>query len=156
VLPSEVDAAVRLVYHRGRYHMHYSVKVEVSDQQPVAVTDKPLHRVLAIDPGVRTMSTCYDVDGAVYEWGIGTANNLTKMLQRADKIAAKHSRVVNNCRPPCEFESREACELHNKRERNRTKCRRRRLYREHMAALSKVRNHVSELHNKQAAWMCQN
>jgi hypothetical protein len=39
------------------------------------------HRTVAIDPGVRTFGTCYDMEGKVVEWGVGDMGRIYRYVK---------------------------------------------------------------------------
>ena len=86
--------------------------------------------VVALDPGVRTFQTTFDLNSIVTEWGSGDSTRIGRLCHAYDKLQSKWSQVK-----------------HNKR------------YRYKKAGLriyKKVKNLVGDLHKKMCLWLCKN
>ena len=87
--------------------------------------------VVALDPGVRTFQTTFDLNSMVTEWGKGDYTRIGRLCHAYDKIQSKWSQPQVN---------------HNKR------------YKYKKAGLriqKQIRNLVSDLHKKLCLWLCQ-
>ena len=94
-LPSVVEGAVTVTKTRlGDYY--YGVLTERE-----YITDVPHYEVIALDPGIRTFQTGYDINGVTIEWGAGDMNRIFALCRFADKLQSKWSkegRAVNKRR----------------------------------------------------------
>ena len=86
-------------------------------------------KVLSIDPGVRTFATCYDSDGAVFEWGKGDIERINRLCYHLDRLQAKWS----------------AKEVRHKKRYAYKKA--------GMRLRKRIRNLVDEFHKKMAKWV---
>ena len=99
-----------------------------SASRPRNVAAAPSHRVVAIDPGVRTFLTTYDLQGKIHEWGVGDLSRLYRLALHVDTLESKASRAK-----------------HRKRYRIRRAAARVR---------ERVRNLVDDVHRKACSWLC--
>lgn len=111
-------------------HYFLCLPREVKPRSESQAPDEARHATVALDPGVRTFQTCYDADGAAFEWGEGDMERLFKLCYAADRLQGRIKHVKG------------------------TKRRRRR--KAWLRILERIRNKVDELHKKLATWLCEN
>ena len=85
-------------------------------------------RVAAIDPGVRTFLTTYDLQGEVHEWGKGDMQRLYRLAVHVDTLQSKASKAKH-------------------RQRHRIRKAIARVHR-------RIHNLVDDVHRKACAWLC--
>jgi putative transposase len=100
VIPEDLEHDVRLLKTRmGQYFL--CIPIELKRQPP------PSHRIIALDPGVRTFLTAYDPHGVVSEWGSGDAQRLFRLCFGLDKLISKTNQATlsdeeSSAAPPSE------------------------------------------------------
>ena len=88
--------------------------------------------VVALDPGIRTFQTTFDLNSVCTEWGCGDSDRLGRLCHAYDKLQSKWSQSTIN---------------HKKRYKYKRAGRR---------IQERIKNLVNELHKKLALWLCQN
>jgi putative transposase len=128
IKPMELDESVRFV--RDRLNKYYLV---VSKQVPPHAkreAEEPMKEsFVALDPGVRTFQTTYDLNGQITEWGKGDMKQLFRQCLHVDKIQATWQKKKGA----------------KKRSTKRAMLR----------ATDRIRNRVKEVHRKMAKWLCE-
>jgi putative transposase len=124
----EVEAAVRFIRDRlGHYYLALPRQVaKRSESQAPAKRES----VVALDPGVRSFQTTYDLTNLATEWGKDDMKRLFTLCRFADKIQSA-------------WQSKKGAK------RRSTKLAWHR-------ALFRIKNKVKELHRKMATWLCEN
>ena len=117
----------------GRYYVVVLKPLQIK-KQPV----EHFETVVALDPGVRTFLTGFDVEGRALEFGKGGMDVIFKHLYRADKINSSVNTKTNDG----------AFKYNHKKRQNRKKAMRR--------LLCKVRDKVKDAHHKISKYLCEN
>ena len=89
-------------------------------------------KIIALDPGVRTFNTGYDLEGNAFEWGKSDIERIFKLCHRQDRLQSEWSKEEVK---------------HRKRYKLRRAARKIR---------KKIRNIVDEVHCKMIKWLCEN
>ena len=88
------------------------------------------HQIIAIDPGIRTLLTCYDPNGFIYHLGENDIGRLARLLHYKNKLQGKISQHTR----------------HNKH----------RIRRAFKKIANKIKHLVDECHQKIAKWLLEN
>jgi transposase len=143
-LPPAIEHDFRVSMDQ-RGHYHFCIPCTVSDDLLLDVhenvralripmptgRDIGYHKVVSIDPGVRTPWTCYLADGWVIEWGGGDRKTLDQAMCAVGRLRWRIAEAKNN-----------------QQRRRRKKA----LVRAH----KRVHNLVDDLHKKFCNWLCEN
>jgi IS605 OrfB family transposase len=136
-LPRVFDSDCRIVYNRVHDRWKLVSAVAIEDR----TSDARKGRIVAIDPGIRTFATCYDLgEQKIVEWGKrgGRAMHERKGTELIEWLCRKTDRLL----------SREA-----KAHADGAKAE----YRKQANVVrEKIRHLVDELHRKLAVWLCEN
>ncbi|RHZ83686.1 hypothetical protein Glove_88g28 [Diversispora epigaea] len=89
-------------------------------------------KVISLDPGVRTLMTCYDPKGQIVERGNGDLDKIFKLSKKYDNLQSDKYQALGRS---------------NKRKRYRLGMKMRRI-------VKKIRNFVDECHHQLARWLC--
>ena len=127
-IPKEVEAAVRFIRDRfGNYYIAIPRQVARRDENQAPRSQES---IIALDPGVRTFQTTYDVNGLVTEWGKDDMKQLFRLCRIADKIQS----------------------LWKTKKRGKRRSTKLAWHR----VLFKIKDKVKEVHRKLASWLCEN
>ena len=89
-LPTTLQQDARLVRTRlGHYYLCLPKPLDIRGESQAPPEVK--HASIALDPGVRTFMTCYDVDGAVYDWGDGGMGRIYRLCHALDSLQSRWS-----------------------------------------------------------------
>ena len=117
----------------GRYYVVVLKPLQIK-KQPI----EHFETVVALDPGVRTFLTGFDVEGRALEFGKGGMDVIFKHLYHADKINSSVNTKTND----------RVFKYNHKKRQNRKKAMRR--------LLCKVRDKVKDAHHKISKYLCEN
>lgn len=122
-LPVKQEA--RVCVHKTRSNEYYlSIVSEKSIND-----DTPRYEVIALDPGVRTFQTGFDVNGVTVEWGWNDMKNVFKRLKYADELQGKFTKETKS----------------HKKKRQRLAW---------LKMLRKIKNQISDLHKRMVLFLC--
>jgi putative transposase len=128
IKPMELEESVRFV--RDRLNKYYLVVSKQVVPHPKREAEKPVKEsFVALDPGVRTFQTTYDLNGQITEWGKGDMKQIFRQCLHVDKIQAAWQKKKGA----------------KKRSTKRAMLR----------ATDRIRNRVKEVHRKMAKWLCE-
>lgn len=96
-----------------------------------------VHRVVAMDPGVRTFQTLYDSDGVVYHWGDGDMRRIFAVSLGLDKLQSKIDKI-------------------QKKKGKKYKRQRKNMKRAYYKQIDRVRNKIDDVHRKLVCWLVNN
>ncbi len=141
-VPLKYTGEIDIVHEKrlDRYYLCIPFDLKTHDKTPDIQG-----RVCAIDPGIRTMATCYDVSGrtGITYWGDKVASN--KFIWISRKISRVQSHLYNKV--TMHSENTSAKTLHRSR-RNKRKL---------IAKLrARLRYLADEMHHLFAKWLCEN
>ena len=89
-LPTTLQQDARLVRTRlGHYYLCLPKPLEIRGESQAPPEVK--HASIALDPGVRTFMTCYDMDGAVYDWGDADMGRIYRLCHALDSLQSRWS-----------------------------------------------------------------
>lgn len=82
---------IKLMWERSnRYYLCFTYdkqKEECEKENTVS------QKIVALDPGVRTFQTGYDMDGTFYEYGRGDVSRMYRLWKRMDQLISKVSKT---------------------------------------------------------------
>lgn len=133
-LPEDLPCDSKLIRTRlNEYYICISkpLVIRSDNQRPEIKRDGEL-KTIALDPGVRTFNTGYDLDGYSYEWGKADNKRLFRLCRAHDKLQSRWSQQ-------------------GVKHRERYK-----LKKAAMKIRKKIRNLVDDVHCKLAKWLCEN
>ena len=73
----------------GHYYLCLPKPLEIRGESQAPPEVK--HASIALDPGVRTFMTCYDMDGAVYDWGDADMGRIYRLCHALDSLQSRWS-----------------------------------------------------------------
>ena len=111
-----------------RWFLCVPFRVDRPAPPPSPAEPAPCPRVVAIDPGVRTFLTTYDLSGNVSEWGKSDHQRLHRLSAHIGALTAKARKVPH----------RQRCHIRKATDRIRRH----------------IHNLVGDVHRKAAAWLC--
>lgn len=83
LLPDSVDYDCKLVRNRlGHYYLCIPQPLVVASENQA----RPLERIVALDPGIRTFHTAYDPSGSVIEFGKGDIGHIYRLFHYMDRL----------------------------------------------------------------------
>ena len=126
-IPDEAEAAGRFIRDRlGRMFLALPRQVAKRSESQAPSS---LESVVALDPGVHTFQTTYDMSGLVTEWGKGDMKQLFKLCLVADQLQSSWKTKKRG--------KRRATKLAWHR------------------VLNRIKNLVKEVHRKMTTWLCE-
>jgi transposase len=137
-LPEQVECSVKIKMDKmGRFWCSYTNDFEEKSENQAPSSNK--HSVAALDPGVRTFQTIYDVDGQSIEWGMSDIyNKIQRLGLKADKIQSKMATMKR----------RKTC---NGKKTSKTSIRK-----AYLKKLNKIRQYIDECQDKLSLFLCEN
>lgn len=99
-------------------------------------------RVAAIDPGVRSFATVYDVSGRIAEFASGDISRLHRLCRYADKLQSRFSKT-----PDADKLQSDVDHAQNDRKR-------RSMHRAWLRMFERIRNLRKDMHRRVAKWLC--
>jgi putative transposase len=141
-LPESIDADCRVVYKRLKREWQLPVPIPIERRARAAEAAN----VVAIDPGIRTFATCYDLGNMqIVEWGCKGDETRGK---RARREFGGTELIDWLCRKTARLEKRSATAPNARKKKN--------LHRAANRVRDKIRRLVDEFHHKLALWLCAN
>jgi len=127
-IPRSLSQQGKITRNRdGKYYLH--VSKTTSDIQNI---EKPVNKIVACDPGVRTFGTYFDSDGYVFEWGNADITKIIKKCITIDKIKSQIAKKQGTSR-------------HRRRQR---------IFINKMR--TNIQSNLKDFHHKQAKWLVEN
>jgi len=125
----------------SHYYLCIPVDLEVRNENQVPDgTSKAACELVAIDPGVHTFITTFDLEGKVHEFGAGSIKRIKKICSHLDDLVS--------CIYKKKSEDNQSF-VHGKKKRWRMRRAVDRMRR-------RIHNLVDETHHKVALWLCEN
>jgi len=115
----------------GHYYFCIPVPLNIHTENQ-GVTRAMEHKIIALDPGVRTFQTTFDTEGNITEWGNGAKFKITNLCHLYDNLQSKWSKA--NVKHKQRYRMKKVGMLIHRR----------------------IRNLVDDLHKKLAKWLCEN
>jgi len=134
----EINHDMRLTVDKlNRYWICIPIELEIRSEN-----QRPINKVVSIDPGVRSFSTTYDHDGMISEWGCGDDEKIKNLCIKYDKLQSKLDKN--------DFHYTKTGEYH------KTKKTRKNFKLKMLKVRENIRNKVKDLHWKFAKFLCSN
>ena len=134
----EINHDMRLTVDKlNRYWICIPIELEIRSEN-----QRPINKVVSIDPGVRSFSTTYDHDGMISEWGCGDDEKIQNLCIKYDKLQSKLDKN--------DFHYTKTGEYH------KTKKTRKNFKLKMLKVRENIRNKVKDLHWKFAKFLCSN